>query len=219
MTEPIIDILKGHSGDYSMISLLMGYTKSQMMQIADSHGLTLPKSWKKNKVAEALTEQILHQAQTLYQEILDEVLSIIPESGQNMLPVKDSESLNSFAPLIQKGFFFAVKTGDSYIVVIPTELIDAVNEGRPEQDISQTDLSDWQIEGSADKLTDPKSQSSDEEKVAKDQAEHTYDLLLKWKNHLTAIYGGYSSRHLHEIWNRHYPDTLTEEEIIDILTD
>ncbi|GEN51623.1 hypothetical protein [Alkalibacterium pelagium] len=219
MTEPIIDIIKGHSGDYSMINLLMGYTKRQMMQIADSHGLTLPKSWKKNKVAEALKEKILHQAQTLYQEILDEVLSVIPENTQNSLLVEDSQGLNSFAPLIQKGFFFAVKADDSYIVIIPDDLKDAVNEGRPEQVISQTALSDWQIEEPADQRTNLKSQSSDEEKVTKDQSEHTYYLLLKWKKQLTAIYGGFSISHLHEVWNRYYTDSLTEEEITEILTD
>lgn len=162
---------------------------------------------------------ILHQAQTLYQEILDEVLSIIPESNQNVLPVKDSESLKGFAPLIKKGFFFAVTAEDSSIVIIPTELIDAINEGSPEEDISQTALSDWQIEGPADQRTNLKSQSSDEEKVTKNQSEHTYDLLLKWKKQLTEIYGGFSSSHLHEVWNRYYTDSLTEEEITEILTD
>lgn len=202
MTEPTIDSLKEYSGDYRMINLLMGYTKSHMMQIADSHGLTLPKSWKKIKVAEALMPHILHQAQTLYQEILDEVLSIIPESNQNVLPVKDSESLKGFAPLIKKGFFFAVTADDSSIVIIPTELIDAINEGRPEEDVFQTIPSE-----------------AHGEKETSDHSEKTYDLLLKWKNQLTAIYGGFSSSHLHEVWNRYYTDSLTEEEITEILTD
>ena len=219
MTEPTIDSLKEYSGDYRMINLLMGYTKSHMMQIADSHGLTLPKSWKKIKVAEALMPHILHQAQTLYQEILDEVLSIIPESNQNVLPVKDSESLKGFAPLIKKGFFFAVTADDSSIVIIPTELIDAINEGRPEEDVFQTIPSDAQGEEPADKLTDLRNQSADGEEETSNHSEKTYDLLLKWKNQLTAIYGGFSSSHLHEVWNRYYTDSLTEEEITEILTD
>lgn len=219
MTEPTIDSLKEYSGDYRMINLLMGYTKSHMMQIADSHGLTLPKSWKKIKVAEALMPHILHQARTLYQEILDEVLSIIPYSNQNVLPVKDSESLKSFAPLIKKGFFFAVTADDSSIVIIPTELIDAINEGRPEEDIFQAIPSDAQGEEPADKLTDLRNQSADGEEETSDHSKKTYDLLLKWKKQLTAIYGGFSSSHLHEVWNRYYTDSLTEEEITEILTD
>lgn len=177
--------------NYSLENLLMGYTKTQQLEIADSLNSNLPKSWKKSKVAQELAVRIEEQAQTVYQEVLEDVIKRFPNQEQTAYVVESLDGISSLNPLIEKGFIYVQQVSDSYMLIIPEEILRAAigYEGK------------WT-----------------EETTASQSQSHAADVLQKWKETLNAIYGTVSPSHLHAVWNRHYSEELTIEEISDLLS-
>lgn len=171
--------------------LLMGYTKTQLMEIAASFNSPLPKSWKKDKVAKALSEHIEEQAETIYQEVLSEVVGRLPNQEQSAYVVESLEGISSLNPLIEKGFIYIKPVNDSYMLIIPEEILEAAAAG----DIGHKE--------------EPTNETFDT---------HITDTLTKWKSNLENIYGTFSPEHLHAVWNRYYSQKLTIEEINDRLS-
>ncbi|GAB2500504.1 hypothetical protein GCM10008929_21290 [Alkalibacterium psychrotolerans] len=177
--------------NYSLENLLMGYTKTQQLEIADSLNSKLSKSWKKSKLAQELSVRIEEQAETVYQEALESVIGRLPNQEQNAYFVESLDGISSLNPLIEKGFLYVQQVSDSYMLIIPEEILRAATgfEGV------------W-----TDETTDSQPQS------------HAAEVLHKWKETLNAIYGTVSPSHLHAVWNRHYSEELTIEEISDLLS-
>lgn len=177
--------------NYSLENLLMGYTKTQQLEIADSLNSKLSKSWKKSKLAQELSVRIEEQAQTVYQEALEGVIGRLPNQEQNAYFVESIDGISSLNPLIEKGFMYVQQVSDSYMLIIPEEILSAAigYEGK------------WT-----------------EETTASQSQSHAADVLHKWKETLHAIYGTVSLDHLHAVWNRHYPEKLSIEEISDLLS-
>lgn len=177
--------------NYSLENLLMGYTKTQQLEIADSLNSNLPKSWKKSKVAQELAVRIEEQAQTVYQEVLEDVIKRFPNQEQTAYFVESLDGISSLNPLIEKGFMYVQQVSDSYMLIIPEDILRAAI-------------------GYDGKWTD--------ETTASQSQSHAADVLQKWKETLNAIYGTVSPSHLHAVWNRHYSEELTIEEISDLLS-
>lgn len=203
MTGQAIDVIT-KSGDLSLENLLEGYKKTQLLEMGDSLAMTLSKSWKKIKLIEALADKIIEQAQTIYNEVLEQVIDTLPSREQNRYLLDNLDSLKSLAPLFKKGFFFAVKTSDGILFIIPVEVIEAVDSARGvEAPLKSADVKEDELKN--DTLED----------VSTHEAVHS---LTKWRNQLISIYGSYNTAHLQSIWNRYYSEALSIEEIDELLS-
>ncbi|TVP89537.1 hypothetical protein [Alkalibacterium sp.] len=189
--DKITKLTKITNVNYGLENLLMGYTKTQQLEIADSLNSSVPKSWKKSKVAKELAEIIEEQAQTVYQEILEDVIGRFPSQEQSIYVVKSLESIVGLNPLIEKGFIFVQYVNESYMLIIPEEILKAA--GMHNELVSE----------------ETKSVQSDF---------HAADIIHKWKENLLAIYGTVSAKHLHAVWNRHYAEQLSIDEIKELLS-
>lgn len=205
MTEQAIDLIKNLSDDISLEQLLEGYKKAQLLEMGESLAVTLPKSWKKKKMTKSLTDRIIEQAQTIYNEVLEQVIDTLPSREQNLYHLDSLDSIKSLAPLIKKGFFFAAETVDGFIFIIPAEVIKAVDSARG-------------VEAPLKAADKPESEEdpSSVEPVNSDEAVQS---LVKWKNQLINIYGSYSTTHLQSIWNRYYTNELSIQEIEALLSE
>lgn len=188
-TTPKITKIDGVN--YTLYNLLMGYTKSQQREIADSLNCSMPKSWKKDKAAKALSEHIKEQAETIYQEVLEGVINRFPNQEQSAYVVESLEGISSLNPLIDKGFIYIHKVNDTYMLIIPEDILKAATDFDGE----------WLA-------------------VTQEAGANAYakDIIHSWKENVMAIYGTVSAKHLHQIWNRHHPQKLTIEEIRDMLS-
>lgn len=203
MTEQEIYAIKHTSEELTLSGLLGGYKKAQLLEMGESLAGTLPKSWKKDKLIQALSERIIEQAQTIYAEILEQVIDTLPDRSQTMYYLSSLDSIRSLAPLIKKGFFFAVQSEKEIIFIIPTEVLDAVESAGDDN----TSL--------LEKTAAEEAQSPHND-VTTHQAAHS---LRKWKNQMISIYGSYTSTHLQQIWNRYYSENLSIAEIEDLLAE
>lgn len=172
-------------------TLLMGYTKTQLLDTAASLNSTFPKSWNKNKLATELSDKIDEQARTIYQEMLTDIIKRLPNQEQSVYAVESLEGIESLKPLIDKGFIYVHPVNDSFMLIIPEEILDAAAEKNDRQ---------W---------------SNHQHETSHSQ---TIDTLMKWKENAIKIYGNFSPSHFQSIWNRYYTEKLSVEEIEDILS-
>lgn len=172
-------------------TLLMGYTKTQLSDIATSLNSTFPKSWNKNKLTTELSDKINEQARTIYQEMLTNIIKRLPNQEQSVYAVESLEGIESLKPLIDKGFIYVHPVNDSFMLIIPEEILDAAAEKNDRQ---------W---------------SNRQHETSHSQ---TIDTLMKWKENAIKIYGNFSPSHFQSIWNRYYTEKLSVEEIEDILS-
>lgn len=132
-TELDVQLVKTKNLATQLTVLLNSYTKTQLNHLAEKLNKETKKSWRKDKLVAALEESILDQASTIYGEILEEVLSHLPNGESQIYRLKDLEDIRAFIPLIQKGFFFLSKDGDDYIFIIPDEIKEVAGEGNTEE--------------------------------------------------------------------------------------
>lgn len=187
----ITKFTKANGENCQLKELLMGYTKNQLIEISASLNLTLPKSWKKSKAAKELSEHIEEQARTIYQEVLSDVIGRMPNQEQSAYVVESLDGISSLNPLIEKGFIFLHPVNESYMLIIPEEILDAAAE----EDSHNEKTHDVETHDSRVKGT-----------------------LTKWKDNAVNIYGTFSPSHLHAVWNRYYSQKLTIEKINDMLS-
>lgn len=176
---------------YNLENLLMGYTKAQQLEIADSLNKAISKSWKKSKIAMELSLIIQEQAQTVYQEILEEMIKKMPNQEQSAYFVESLDGISSLNPLIDKGFIYVHQVNESYMLIIPEEILA----------IAASDEASWNEEAQ-----DPQ------------ESESTAEIIHKWKESMLAIYGTVSAEHLYRVWNRHFSQKLSIDEIRDMLS-
>ncbi len=203
MTEQTFIIIKKPQ-EMGLEDLLTRYKKSQLLEMGESLAVTFPKSWKKGKLIESLADKIVEQAQTIYNEVLEQVIDTLPDKEQTMYYLETVDSIKNLAPLIKKGFFFAAETDEGFVFIVPKEVIGAVESAKG-------------VEASAVPVTESLDDSNDEvvENVSTHQAVKS---LTKWKNQLLSIYGTYSTSHLQSIWNRYYSEELSLEEIDELVS-
>ncbi|MCC5894553.1 MAG: hypothetical protein JJU16_03760 [Alkalibacterium sp.] len=204
MTDHAFEMIKNPEG-LSLEELLNSYKKSHLLDIGESLAVRLPKSWKKGKLTEALADKIVEQAQTIYNEVLEQVIDTLPDKEQTVYQLDRLDSIKGLAPLIRKGFFFAAETDEGYLFIIPSEVVRAVDSARGVEAPLVPELL--------------KTSESDREPLENVNTHQALNSLNKWKNQLISIYGSYTSEHLHSIWNRYYKEELTIEEIEKLLSE
>lgn len=187
-TQIEIQLVKTKDLKTDLESLLKSYTKNQLNELSQHLHAETKKSWRKDKLIQVLQENVIDQATTIYAEILEEVFSHLPDTDSQVYRLEKLDDIEAFAPLIQKGFFFVSKEGDSYLFIIPDEVKEI-----------------WE------KTTPPVSSEITDETSEKG------NILKEWKDKQVAIFGSYSVEHLTSVWNRYYDDNLTEKEVADLL--
>lgn len=181
-----------------LIDLLKGYKKADLMALAETHDAAVRKSWNKTKISAILTEKITEQAETIYHPLLEDVLKRLPDLETNAYRMNDLKEIEGFIPLIEKGFFFVSRDGDSILLLIPEEILFSVK-----------DRMDQEGETKAILNQDSASPASLEDRKA--------ELLNSWKEKTMAIYGNVSLTHLQTTWNRYFDEQITADEIKKLL--
>ncbi|WP_161878175.1 hypothetical protein [Alkalibacterium sp. MB6] len=190
-TPSDITVVKSNIEETDLETLLTHYTKPQLVDIADHLRVETKKSWRKHKLVEEVADAIDEQSQSIYASLLEEVLSDIPDNKGQLFLFESMDAVEPLVPLIQRGFFFVSQIEEGIALVIPDEILENVKGARAlNENIEST--------------------KQDNKKV---------ELLLKWKESQTAIYGGYSVEHLRDIWNKRFEDQLSIEEIGAILNE
>lgn len=185
-----------HKNDQTELSdLLQGYKKDTLLTLADTHAVSVRKSWKKEKIVTSLSETILEQAETIYHPILKEILLRLPDLQTNFYRVKNLNDIKGFITLIQKGFFFVSKEKDGLLLIIPEEIIFSVQ----------------------DRLRLDKKSKSHKKATHPTQESKKHSLLKHWKNNLSTIYGNVPLKHMQKTWNRYFENKVTLDEIKAIL--
>lgn len=108
MTNALLEetlYIKHKNDQIELNDLLQGYKKDTLLTLADTHAVSVRKSWKKEKIVTSLSETILEQAETIYHPILKEILLRLPDLQTNFYRVKNLNDIKGFITLIQKGFF------------------------------------------------------------------------------------------------------------------
>lgn len=204
MSEKTIIQISLPEAGANLNALLKGYTKKKLADIGENHGLTIPKSWTKDRQVNSLAEAIIEQAQTIYQEVLEEVVGTLPTEDQLVYQLDSVEAVSALTPLFQKGFLFAAKADKGILLVIPEEVVQAVQHGK-----------DLFVQSTAEPETADKNQQ-DESLYPNSPS---VQLLKEWKSRLLKIYGTCSSDHLERVWSRRYPNELSAAEVKAILSD
>lgn len=183
-----VQVIKGKTIQTHLANLLKSYTKAQLTEVAEKVNTQTKKSWKKDKLIATLYEGIVEQASTIYEEIIEEVLTHLPDTKNQAYRLSNLEDIKAFVPLIQKGFFFVSKEKNDYIFIIPDEIKDLVQVS--------------------------KEQGIPEEHKERSEKEI---ILNEWKDRQLSIFGSYSPDHLKTIWNRYYGDDLTADDVLNLL--
>lgn len=192
MSQPSdINVVKQSIEETHLESLLRHYTKPQLFDIANHLRIETKKSWRKNHLIEEVADAIDDQSQSIYASLLEEVLSDIPTHQGQLFLFESMDAVEPLFPLIQRGFFFISEGKEGIALVIPDEIIKNIKG-------TQT------VE-------------SEQQPIVKDNRK--VELLTKWRDSLTEIYGGYSIAHLKAIWNKRFEEHLSEEDILAILDD
>lgn len=190
--EENIAFIKWNNEDTELTGLLKGHAKKDLVALAERQAVSLRKSWNKAKMSEVLAERITEQAETIYHEVLEDVLLRLPDLETMVYRVKGLDEIEGFIPLIDKGFFFVAKDKKNILLLIPEEVLFSVKDRL----------------NSMEKPT-KRDQPEDTDKKAR--------LLNQWRDKAVAIYGGVSLEHLKKIWDRYSDEPVTIEEIEELL--
>lgn len=190
--EENVSYIKWHKNETELTDLLKGHAKKDLLDLAERQAVAVRKSWNKKKMADALAEKITEQAETIYHEVLEDVLLRLPDLDTNVYRVNDLNEIEGFIPLIEKGFFFAAKEKDGVFLIIPEEVLFSVK----------------------DRLTSLKGSVEPDQP---EDADRKALILNQWRDKAVAIYGGVSLEHLKTTWNRYYDEPVTVEEIERLL--
>ncbi|WP_368646097.1 hypothetical protein AB4027_04195 [Alkalibacterium putridalgicola] len=197
-TSENVSFIKWKNEETELIDLLKGHKKTDLLELADTHSVSVRKSWNKTKTAAILTEKITELAETIYHPVLEDVLLRLPDLETNAYRIKDLSEIEGFIPLIEKGFFFVTRDGDSILLLIPEEVLFSVK-----------DRMDLSAETTA--ILNEETGESSSEKTR--QAE----LLKSWRDKAMTIYGTVSMEHLQKTWNHYFDEPVTLEEIKKLL--
>ncbi|EXJ23101.1 hypothetical protein ADIAL_1458 [Alkalibacterium sp. AK22] len=200
MSEETLYTIRLPKDEISLNALLKGYTKTKLKAIGEGHGLMISSSWTKEKQVDRLTPAIIKQAQTIYQEVLEEVVRTLVTGEERIFELEHLDAVRGLFPLFQKGFLFAAKTNKSVLLVIPEEVAEAVKH---KQHLS----------------AEPRADDLDGQHKRQAEMPPSHQLLREWRDRLVKIYGTCSPDHLEKVWNRFYPDKLSATEVQAILSE
>lgn len=198
-TSENVSFIKWKDTHTELLDLLKGHKKAELLELAETHAVSVRKSWNKTKISELLTEKITEQAETIYHPVLFDVLTRLPDLETMVYRVSDLNDITGFLPLIHKGFFFVSRDGDSILLLIPEEIL-------------------FSVKDRLDLKSEAEEKASAVSTASADKNDKKAELLNSWKETTRAIYGIVSVSHLQTIWNRYFDEPITKEEVENILT-
>ncbi|SIO20862.1 hypothetical protein SAMN05878443_1950 [Carnobacterium alterfunditum] len=109
---------------------LLAYKKNQLFQIAENQHTPIRKSAKKAEIVDQLKPVIIEKATHFFAQLDPKAAQVLSDLASGVLLETSAETLAVVQSSIESGYLFAFQVNDEVTLVIPNELLSAINKNK-----------------------------------------------------------------------------------------